>query len=89
MYEATNGNRFESENAHRSKPRKRWWQQLAIVAVCACVTTGPTAQVFRCTDVAGYTVFSDRACGSDAEKVEIVQSSGGLSQIQGDGLSAD
>ena len=45
------------------------------------------AQVFRCVDEEGHTVFSDTSCGTHEEKVEIVQSSGGLSAIKGDGLT--
>jgi hypothetical protein len=49
--------------------------------------TGPS-HVFRCTDADGHVVFSDTSCGSTSAKVEVVQSSGGLSQITGNGLSA-
>lgn len=45
------------------------------------------AQVFRCVDAEGHTVFSDTNCGTHEEKVEIVQSSGGLSAITSDGLT--
>jgi hypothetical protein len=45
------------------------------------------AQVFRCVDAEGHTVFSDTSCGSTAENVKIVESSGGLSEITGNGLS--
>ncbi len=45
------------------------------------------AQVFRCLDAEGHTVFSDTSCGTHEEKVEIVQSSGGLSAITSDGLT--
>jgi hypothetical protein len=47
------------------------------------------AQVFRCTDADGHTVFSDTQCGPNSQKVDVVESSGGLSPISGDGLSAE
>jgi hypothetical protein len=46
------------------------------------------AQVFRCVDAEGHTVFSDTSCGTHEEKVQIVESSGGLSAITGDGLTS-
>jgi hypothetical protein len=46
------------------------------------------AQVFRCTDADGHTVFSDTQCGTNSQRVDVVESSGGLSPIAGDGLSA-
>ena len=54
--------------------------------VWACTVN---AQVFRCTDADGHAVFSDTQCGTNSHKVDIVQSSGGLSPIGGDGLSAE
>jgi hypothetical protein len=47
------------------------------------------AQVFRCTDADGHTVFSDTQCGTNSQKVDVVESSGGLSPIGSDGLSAE
>ena len=49
--------------------------------------SGPS-HVFRCTDAEGHVVFSDTSCGSTSEKVEVVQSSGGLSPVGGNGLTA-
>jgi hypothetical protein len=46
------------------------------------------AQVFRCLDAEGNTIFSDTSCGAHEERVQIVQSSGGLSAITADGLTA-
>jgi len=52
---------------------------IASALVCATLTVSPQthAQVFRCVDEEGHTVFSDTSCGTYEEKVEIVQSSGG------------
>lgn len=61
---------------------------------CALVFAAVTAagadtssQVYRCVDRNGNVVFSGTACGANAEKVDVVESSGGLTPIQGDGLS--
>ena len=45
------------------------------------------SDVFRCVDEIGQTTFSDKWCGSNAAEHEIEESSGGLSEIEGDGLS--
>jgi hypothetical protein len=58
-----------------------------LVASALAVSLPAQAQVFRCVDAEGHTVFSDTSCGTHEEKVEIVQSSGGLSAITGDGLT--
>jgi Domain of unknown function (DUF4124) len=50
--------------------------------------TNAHAQVFRCADADGHAVFSDRPCGTATEKVDVVDSSSGLSPISSDGLSA-
>ena len=55
--------------------------------VCTFAGTAAHAQIFRCTDADGHATFSDRPCGSTTEKVDVVDSSGGLSPISGDGLS--
>ena len=46
------------------------------------------SKVFRCTDANGHVVFSDTGCGSTSQKVDLVQSSGGLTPISGNGLTA-
>jgi len=46
------------------------------------------SKVFRCTDAEGNVVFSDTGCGSTSQKVDVVQSSGGLSPVTGNGLTA-
>jgi len=63
---------------------------IASALVCATLTVSPQthAQVFRRVDEEGHTMFSDTSCGTYEEKVEIVQSSGGLSAITGDGLTS-
>jgi|KBSSwiStaDraftv2_1062776.scaffolds.fasta_scaffold385546_3 hypothetical protein len=58
-----------------------------LVALALAISLPAHAQVFRCVDGEGHTVFSDTDCGTRAEKVEVVQSSGGLSAITSDGLS--
>ena len=62
---------------------------IASALVCATLTISlpANAQILRCVDEAGHTVFSDTSCGTHEETVEVVQSSGGLSAITGDGLS--
>ena len=50
-----------------------------LVALALAISLPAHAQVFRCVDGEGHTVFSDTNCGTRAEKVEVVQSSGGLS----------
>lgn len=47
------------------------------------------SQIFRCTDANGQAVFSDTPCGTTTEKVDVVDSSAGLSPISGDGLSKE
>jgi hypothetical protein len=44
-------------------------------------------QVFKCVDPDGHVVFSDTDCGSAKQKVDVVQSSGGLSATPSSGLS--
>jgi hypothetical protein len=60
-----------------------------MLAACMCMfaITSAYAQVFRCTDADGHTVFSGTPCGSTSEKVEVVDSSAGVSQASSDGLS--
>ena len=58
------------------------------LVVAAFASGGAYSQIFRCTDADGHAVFSDTPCGSSAEKVEVVDTSGGLSPIGGDGLSS-
>src|SRR5262245_18402342 len=62
------------------------WISLVAWSSATYAATGPS-HVFRCTDADGHVVFSDTSCGSTSEKVEVVQSSGGLSPIAGNGLS--
>jgi hypothetical protein len=67
-------------------------KSMLLVSAVACsgatyAASGPS-HVFRCTDADGHVVFSDTSCGSTSEKVEVVQSSGGLSAVGGNGLSA-
>jgi len=45
------------------------------------------SKVFRCTDADGHVVYSDTGCGSTSEKIDLVQSSGGLTPISGNGLT--
>jgi len=45
-------------------------------------------KVFRCTDADGHVVFSDTGCGSTSQKVDLVQASGGLSPVSGNGPTA-
>jgi hypothetical protein len=72
----------------RTVGRLRSLLVLSAVALPAIAAT-PQPQVFRCEDADGHIVFSDTMCGTDAEKVDVVESSGGLSAIEGDGLSDD
>ena len=44
-------------------------------------------RVFRCKDENGNTVFSDTWCETETEALEVVESSGGLSQTESDGLN--
>lgn len=61
---------------------------LVVAAVmCTFADIDAQAQIFRCTDADGHAVFSDTPCGSTTEKVDVVDSSAGLSPISGDGLS--
>jgi len=60
----------------------------ALGLLLASTSTLANAQVFRCVDADGQVVFSDTGCGPNGEKVKIEESSGGLSPIKGDGLSA-
>ena len=64
------------------------WFGAALVASAAAAATHAPPQVFRCVDADGHVVLTDTSCGSNSEKVTVVQSSGGLSQIKSDGLSA-
>lgn len=69
--------------------RHRLWLGTALMvsaAVCCAASSQP--QVFRCVDGDGHVIFSDTDCGSTKEKVEIVESSGGLSPIKDAGLTA-
>jgi len=61
-----------------------------IALVGAACGVAANTQVFRCTDAEGHTVYSDTGCGSSTqpEKVDVAQSSGGLSQIKSTGLTA-
>ena len=70
------------------RPIRRFVGSAAVVFGIACAWT-VNAQVFRCTDADGHTVFSDAQCGTNSQKVDVVQSSGGLSPISSDGLSAE
>lgn len=62
---------------------------IVAAALCACAASTTYAQIFRCADADGHPVFSDTPCGTATEKVDVVDSSGGLSPISGDGLSKD
>src|SRR5512144_888446 len=70
------------------RPIRRLVGSATVVFGIACGWTA-NAQVFRCTDADGHTVFSDTQCGTNPQKVDVIQSSGGLSPIGGDGLSAE
>jgi hypothetical protein len=71
--------------------KRRFWLGSALMLSAACCFAGSSqAQVFKCIDADGHVVFTDTDCGSAKEKVDVVQSSGGLSSsIPATGLSAD
>ena len=58
------------------------------VVVAAFASASAYSQIFRCTDADGHAVFSDTPCGSSTEKVDVVDTSRGLSPVAGDGLSS-
>ena len=63
----------------------------ALLLIGAAFGVAANTQVFRCVNAQGEVVFSDTGCGSTTDqqqKVEVVQSSGGLSQIKGNGLTS-
>jgi hypothetical protein len=64
------------------------WVSMVACSGATYAATGPS-HVFRCTDADGHVVFSDTSCGSTSEKVEVVQSSGGLSPVGGSGLTPE
>jgi hypothetical protein len=65
-----------------------WLGSALILSAACCYAASSHSQVFKCVDPDGHVVFSDTDCGSAKEKVDIVQSSGGLSPIKDSGLSA-
>jgi Domain of unknown function (DUF4124) len=81
----------QRDQDERTARRLRWVVpvQLLWAFVLPAFAATPQTQVFRCEDVDGHVVFSDTMCGTNAEKVDVVESSGGLSAIKGDGLSSD
>jgi len=64
------------------------WVSMITCCGVADAASGPS-HVFRCTDADGHVVFSDTSCGSSSQQVEVVQASGGLSPVAGNGLSAE
>jgi hypothetical protein len=69
--------------------RGGFWLGTALMLWAACSYAGSSqSQVYKCVDPDGHVVFTDTDCGSTKEKVDIVQSSGGLSSSPATGLSA-
>ena len=71
----------------RGGRRRLMLKSVIVVAALSGQAASSQPQIFRCMDSSGHVVFSDVSCGSTSKKVEVVESSGGLSQIRGDGLS--
>lgn len=73
----------------RPRARMEWHPGALVMVACMCMfaITSAYAQVFRRTDADGHTMFSDTPCGSTTAKVEVVDSSAGVSQVGSDGLS--
>ena len=65
--------------------KRAFWVGSALVYWVVC--SGAQAQIYKCVDSDGHVVFTDSECGSTKEKVDIVQSSGGLSSAPATGLS--
>jgi hypothetical protein len=57
--------------------KRGFW--LALLSAVCFYTASAQAQVFKCVDPDGHVTFTDADCGSTKQKVEVVQSSGGLS----------
>ena len=90
MHEARRKPAIEREHGDSNTRRHTgdlWLKRVGALVLLASAATAH-APIFRCTDADGHVVFSDTSCGSKSEKVDVVQSSGGLSPIQSDGLSA-
>jgi len=62
----------------------------SLLLIGAAFGAAANTQVFRCVNAQGEIVFSDTGCGSTTDqqqKLDVVQSSGGLSQIKSNGLT--
>jgi hypothetical protein len=68
--------------------RGLWLGSALMLTATCCHAASSQAQVFKCVDPDGHVVFSDTDCGGAKEKVDVVQSSGGLSPVPATGLTA-